>query len=134
MPKTPTRVKAAHPGSSRKKASPKAPRSAVKAKRSKRPALHGHHPKVSEALHRSEHEPKATVKVKRTLAGSSRKKASPRSARPAISSKQPKGPILYGHYHRLHEALKRYESEPEEEQESEQKPTASTSYWGSWNF
>lgn len=134
MPKTATRVKGAHQGSSRKNASPKTPRHLVKSKKSRHPALHGHHPKVNEALHRNENEPKTTVKVKRPLQGSSRKKASPRTPRPSIKSKRSKGPILYGHYHRLQETLKRYENEPEEDQESEQKPSTSNSYWGSWSF
>ncbi|EPQ13157.1 hypothetical protein D623_10031299 [Myotis brandtii] len=134
MSKATTRVKGAHQGSSRKKASPKTHRSSVKSKKSRRAARHGHYPKVNEALHRNENEPKTTAKVKRPLRGSSRKKASPRSSRPSIKSKRSRGPILYGHYHRLHEALKRYENEPEEDQESMQKPSTSNSYRGSWNF
>lgn len=131
MPKTTTRVKGAHKESSRKKASPKTPHSSIKSKKSRRAALHGHYPKVNEAPHQNENEPKTIAKAKRPLHGSSRKKASRRSPRPSIKSKRSRGPILYGHYHRLHEALKRYENESEEDQESMQKPMTSNSYWGS---
>lgn len=118
MSKATTRVKGAHQGSSRKRASPRTPRSSVKPKKSRRAARHGHYPKVNEALRRREKEPKASARGKRPFRGSSGKKAPPRSPRPSIKSKRSRGPILYGHYHRLHEALRRYENEPEEDQES----------------
>lgn len=132
MAKTTKWVRRAHQGSSSKNTSPKTPRLKVKSKKSRHLPLRDHYPKVKETRHRNEHEPRTTVKVKRPLPGSSRKKASPRTPRPSTKSKRSKGPILYGHYHRLQETLKRYENEPEEDQE--QKPTTSNSFWSSWGF
>ena len=56
--------------------------------------------------------PKTTTGVKRTLQGSSRKKASPKTPSPSSKSKKSQHPVLSGHYHRLNEAPNQHKKEP----------------------
>uniref|UniRef100_F7I196 Spermatid nuclear transition protein 4-like n=1 Tax=Callithrix jacchus TaxID=9483 RepID=F7I196_CALJA len=54
--------------------------------------------------------PKTTMKAKRPLRGSSSPKASETNT-PTRKLKKAKGPILYGHYHRLKEKMKKEEAD-----------------------
>lgn len=76
--------------------------------------------------------PKTTMEVERPLQGSSRKKASPKTHRPSI--KKARRPTLFGHYHRLNEALNQSGNEPQDDQASVEKPTTSCGHLGSQNF
>lgn len=78
--------------------------------------------------------PKTSMGVKRPLQGSSRKKSSPKTPRASIKSKKPRRPTLFGHYHRLNEALNQNGNKPQEDQESVGKPTTSCGHLGSQNF
>uniref|UniRef100_A0A2K5QKC3 Uncharacterized protein n=1 Tax=Cebus imitator TaxID=2715852 RepID=A0A2K5QKC3_CEBIM len=53
---------------------------------------------------------KTTMKAKRPLRGSSSQKASETDT-PTRKLKKAKGPILYGHYHRLKEKMKKEEAD-----------------------
>ncbi|CAD7682842.1 unnamed protein product [Nyctereutes procyonoides] len=75
---------------------------------------------------------KTTMKAKRYPQGSLRQETSSKVPIPLIKSKKTKGPILFGHYHRLNEKLN--QNEPEQSQESVEKPTTSNEERGSQNF
>ncbi|XP_017371308.1 uncharacterized protein CXorf51A-like [Cebus imitator] len=59
---------------------------------------------------------KTTMKAKRPLRGSSSQKASETDT-PTRKLKKAKGPILYGHYHRLKEKMKKEEAEKDQKTE-----------------
>lgn len=71
------------------------------------------------------------MKAKRQFQGSLREETSSSVPIPLIKSKKTKGPILFGHYHRLNEKLN--QNEPEQDQESVEKPTTSNDDQGSQN-
>lgn len=78
--------------------------------------------------------PKTTVRVQRRLQRSSRKKASPKTPSSSFKSKKSRKPTLFGHYHRLNEALNQNGNKLPLSRESVRKPTASYGLQDSQHF
>lgn len=78
--------------------------------------------------------PKTTMRVQRCLRRGSRKKASLQTPSPSFKSKKSRKPTLFGHYHRLNEALNQHGNKPPRSRESVKKLTTSYGLLGSQHF
>lgn len=78
--------------------------------------------------------PKTTMRVRRCLQRSSRKNTSPKTPSPSFKSKKSRKPALFGHYHRLNEALNQNGNKPPHSRETVKKPTASYGLLGGQRF